>query len=69
MTRLLLTLTVGMAAGWLLASWTLMIVAGVAHHEWWQAVPTMSYSAAMAITVMPVGMAYVGATIRGLVSS
>lgn len=41
---LLLAVIVG---GWMASAWALMMFVGILHHEWWPAIPTMGYDAAL----------------------
>lgn len=34
-------------SGYLTSAWLWMLLVGVAHHEWWQTIPTISYAGSM----------------------
>jgi hypothetical protein len=46
-----LLLVVLLAGSWLWASWWLMLGIGIAHLNWWPAMPTMGYGTALLIDI------------------
>lgn len=50
----------------LLAAWGLMIIIGVAHHEWWQFIPTMSYKTALVLVAIKIGLGTIAGYLRPL---
>jgi hypothetical protein len=59
MTKFLANLAI-VAISWVLGAWAFMIAVGVAHAEWWPAVPPIGYQASLLL-----GAAF---TLRGAVS-
>lgn len=50
---------------YLVSSWALMLFVGVAHHAWWDVIPTLSYSGAMRM----VGVLYVAGIVGALLKA
>jgi hypothetical protein len=46
-----------LAAAWAGAAWALMLEVGVAHRDWWPALPPMGYGVALVIAAIGVGFA------------
>lgn len=36
-------------AAWLVSAWSLMLMVGIAHIDWWSVIPVMSYGTAVSI--------------------
>jgi hypothetical protein len=49
MKKTLAAFAVILILAWLGAVWVLMLEVGVAHRDWWPALPAMSYHAALAL--------------------
>jgi uncharacterized membrane protein len=49
--KILLVLVGGALAVWMLSAWWLMLFVGIAHRDWWPLVPTMSYHAALILSL------------------
>ena len=43
----------GMLLGIVLSAWSFMLTIGVMHHDWWPAIPTVSYGASLLIVGIP----------------
>ena len=50
----------------LLGAWVLMILVGIAHHDWWPLLPTMSFKVALLITGVKAGAYFVGEMVKAL---
>lgn len=37
---------------WLVSAWALTLVVGIAHLDWWSAIPTMSFGTAMSMNAV-----------------
>jgi hypothetical protein len=48
----------------LLGAWVLMILVGVAHHDWWSLLPTMSYKVALLISAIKASALIVAEVIK-----
>ncbi|GAA3417689.1 hypothetical protein [Streptosporangium vulgare] len=45
-------LIVLLAIWWLLTSWALTALTSVLHHQWWAAIPEMSFGTALLVTLL-----------------
>jgi len=43
----------------LMSAWSLMLLVGIAHLDWWPVIPTMSYGTAFTLSAVIVGFASV----------
>lgn len=51
------------------SAWGVMLLVGIAHHDWWPVIPTMSYNTALLICFVLVAFAAVKYLLGGLISA
>ena len=54
--KTILALIAILAAAWLAGAWALMLEVGVAHRDWWPALPAMSYH--VAVVIVAIGIVF-----------
>jgi hypothetical protein len=50
-------------------AWWLMTLVGILHHQWWRAIPTMSYTAALQVSFLLGLVALVVVVARGVIAA
>lgn len=57
------------AGSWLLSAWWMMLGTGIAHRDWWHAVPLMSFHVALILVWFFAGVLSGLATLPALIGS
>jgi hypothetical protein len=62
-------LTLCLIAAWLVSAWSLMLMVGIAHLDWWSVIPLMSYGTAVSITAVSVAAVVLGQVLKAVVEA
>lgn len=55
-----------LGTAWAAGSWVLMLAIGALHHEWWAAIPTISFAGALKIELVLILGVTLGVAIKSL---